>query len=336
MISNYPDGISPGDPAMPWNEPDEPEWLGFYDGIDPSLPEPPDTPEDAARYVGNLIDALEWDKRKLENYAAGGPPEGEDMEESKEQTYEMLRRVAGDSSAVEPFDRLTIKLGCDIAYSYSGQSVVLRALADRIEAEQRAIAEAQGKGVHHIMKAYAEKAGMPMEEGETITEWLDRWFVPRPRYEDGAPVQFGDEHYWADCTMRKITGFGQTENGAPYITCAFDGNGMSDAMIYSGFLRRPTPKALDAGGVEIAEGDTVWDIKSGNKFNVQCLDPFKVVGFGGISSTWFRPEEFTHRKPDSLEKLRDDLDAFMRDCSINADKVDEFCDRLTALMERGV
>ena len=51
------------------------------------------------------------------------------MEESKEQTYEMLRRVAGDSSAVEPFDRLTIKLGCAIAYSYSGQSVVLRALA---------------------------------------------------------------------------------------------------------------------------------------------------------------------------------------------------------------
>lgn len=231
-----------------------------------------------------------------------------------------------------------------------------RRIAEKVEAEQNALMmELCGPytSVWRGMNAYAESVGMPMGYEESITSWLDRWFVPRPRYEDGASVQFGDEYYWADCTMRKITGFGQTENGAPYITCAFDGNGMSDAMIYSGFLKRPTPKALDADGVEIADDDVVYLLGDTRRLKVadphavdDCGDPVVecvVIDDGRGAGDYpdadvvaCKASELTHREPDSLEKLRDDLDAFMRDCSINADKVDEFCDRLTALMERGV
>ena len=189
------------------------------------------------------------------------------MEESKEQTYEMLRRVAGDSSAVEPFDRLTIKLGCDIAYSYSGQSVVLRALADRIEAEQRAIAEAQGKGVHHIMKAYAEKAGMPMEEGETITEWLDRCFVPRPRFEDGAPVQFEDrcEYDGSRFVARKLVCY------ADGLTTVCDKSGNGHTYAPGERVRRAAPKVDDAEGEEVKAGDVVYLL--GDARRLEVADP---------------------------------------------------------------
>lgn len=71
-VGNYPDGIHEGDPRMPWNQPDEPEWVGFYETIETGLPIAPDTPEDAARYVGNLIDSLQFDKKQLEKYAAEG------------------------------------------------------------------------------------------------------------------------------------------------------------------------------------------------------------------------------------------------------------------------
>lgn len=71
-MGNYPDGIQEGDPKAPWNQPDDPEWVAFYEGIELSLPLCPDTPQDAARYVDNLMDALEWDKKQLESYAAQG------------------------------------------------------------------------------------------------------------------------------------------------------------------------------------------------------------------------------------------------------------------------
>lgn len=71
-MDNYPDGIQEGDPSMPWNQLPEPDWVGFYETIETNLPLCPDTPEEAARYVGNLIDSLKYDKRQLEKYAADG------------------------------------------------------------------------------------------------------------------------------------------------------------------------------------------------------------------------------------------------------------------------
>ncbi len=335
------------------------------------------------------------------------------MEESKEQTYEMLRRVAGDSSAVEPFDRLTIKLGCDIAYSYSGQSVVLRALADRIEAEQRAIAEAQGKGVHHIMKAYAEKAGMPMEDGESITEWLDRWFVPRPRFEDGEAVPFGGEFEADNGSTQKLEQLHCFASGG-YV---LNRKGKRASITPGEFVKRPS-KVLDADGVEIKIGDTVYEgdgteplkvvhifkngdieahsdvglcskldstnytherpvpdadgvpIREGDtvyvaeEYRGRCDHAghdeedrsFGLAGYefgqpitvlamedgDGYSQVYLKGVNFncpsfalTHRPPDSLEKLRDDMRAELEEspdaCFMNS----EYVDRLAALIERG-
>lgn len=181
-------------------------------------------------------------------------------------------------------------------------------------------------------------------EMEALAEEIEKYYIPRPRFEDGEPVQFGDEYKWADANIRKITGFGVTENGAPYVTCAFDGLGMSDAMIYSGSLKRPKPKVLDADGVEIKVGDTVWSLNDSTKWKVtethpteprislRQLDTEKEVEGG-----WFLSSEYSLREPDSLEKVQDTIDALANVYESDdrlCDDLHNISDRLTAIMER--
>lgn len=177
-----------------------------------------------------------------------------------------------------------------------------------------------------------------------IADEIEKYYIPRPRFDDGEPVQFGDKYKWADETIRKITGFGVTEEGAPYVTCAFDGLGMSDAMIYSRRLKRPEPKVLDADGVEINVGDVVWPIN--NPEMKMTVDNFQRIYGQDVTVNCefegefynFNPNKLTHREPDSLEKLRNDMAEYKTDTHFAEIKTKhtfgEFIDRLTAIMER--
>lgn len=109
------------------------------------------------------------------------------------------------------------------------------------------------------------------------------------------------------------------------------------------FFPRPAPKVLDADGVPIEIGDTVWHVDSGEELTV---DEFANRGLGLVkcSDEDLACEDFdacklTHREPDSLRKMRDDIAAYSADMaepgSILEDALDGWADRLTALMERG-
>ncbi len=216
-------------------------------------------------------------------------------------------------------------------------------IAEQIEQEHNALIEAQGASAHHTMLAYAEDKGMPMEESETITQWLDRWFVPRPRFEDGEPVQFRDEieiHNRSGLLDKGTIQSFHPNNGPVWMLSlvGYDHERLVRFDPETCAIKRPAPKVLDADGIEIKVGDTVW-----SRMFTEARGEMTVTGFTAPkdgsnvcvnTDAAYRPEELTHKEPDSLEKLRDDLDGFMRDCEINADKVDEYIDRLTAIMER--
>lgn len=213
------------------------------------------------------------------------------------------------------------------------------------EAEVKAIVEAQGCDgyshgyPHHIMKVYADRQGMPMKEGETITEWLDRWFLLRPRYKDGGPVQFGDDvcykHFQLGCPVDTIA---FSDNGV----CEVFGEGNSISMIPSvEEFERPDPKVYDADGVECLAGHIVWD-KSGKKLailSVKSEDDIYVLEDDG-SHRVIAAKFLTHREPDSFEKLRDRMHskwsrAWAEGESITEGDLHGFVDDLTALIERG-
>lgn len=217
---------------------------------------------------------------------------------------------------------------------------VMKALADEIErcyiprteheAEVKRIIEAQcggrieyGKSPHHIMKTYAEAREMPMEDGESITEWLDRWFIPRPRFEDGEPVQFGDEfivdRYMVESqTLTHIGIFskewledcGQYRGVAPVYEMNYCRPACDDGELP--VIKRPTPKVLDADDVETKVGDTVYLIDHYDEDlseyhgalqvmeirSIGCsADPFFVVANEEGIATDLGHELFTHERP---------------------------------------
>ena len=96
-----------------------------------------------------------------------------------------------------------------------------------------------------------------MFNGMNGLEILKNW----PRFEDGEPVRIGDDFE----DLGQVAGI---KFGAGGVT--IEGTaGNSDLFITSDErVKRPAPKVLDADGVEIRVGDTVWHVHDLDKFTV--------------------------------------------------------------------
>lgn len=97
-----------------------------------------------------------------------------------------------------------------------------------------------------------------MFNGMNGLEILKNW----PRFDDGDPVEFGDEfqnaHGGASVLRTAIIKDCRDSLGGDFYWKL--GKGKNAVTLKSGErVKRPAPKALDADGEEIREGDTVWD-----------------------------------------------------------------------------
>lgn len=147
-------------------------------------------------------------------------------------------------------------------------------------------------------------------EAAHVTKWLkltererrilDIW----PRFEDGEPVMIGDE----------IDGLGG-EIIEVYIAedAAAIWNNFANHMHLSLGERvsRPAPKVLDADGVEIEAGDTVWRKGKPTEYKVAIvIDGVVYLTYktsnGDNSTTTIFARKLTHTRPDSWERLEED------------------------------
>lgn len=187
------------------------------------------------------------------------------------------------------------------------------------------------------------------DEELSLADEIEKYYIPRPRFDDGEPVQFGDEvelHYKSGgCEKGRIQAW--HVNKGPVWTLSFVGVDHERLYRYDSevdVLKRPEPKALDADGAPCKKGETVFKLSDSTKWEVidihptepriavRQLDTEKEV-VGG----WFLAEEYSHREPDSLKKAVDDLGELLNFpmCDdIKLDKVEEVYNRLTAIMER--
>lgn len=173
---------------------------------------------------------------------------------------------------------------------------------------------------------------------------IEKYYIPRPRFEDGEPVQFGD----------RFVNFRGEENST--ISSLTYTKGNNDYVNINGWhkqnLNEPVyrckPKILDAEGVEIKVGDKVYLVPgkhcgtfplchymAGVEYTVvENSSPIhKANGRICISRGDFvlgfpMPEQVTHREPDSIEKLLNDM---REDDSLRGKN---YVYRLTAIMER--
>lgn len=133
---------------------------------------------------------------------------------------------------------------------------------------------------------------------------LDMW----PRFEDGEPVMLGDEatnNKNQRFTVKRI----EFRHGKwmlnDSVTEGHYLNGKSGKRV-----ERPAPKVLDADGVEIEVGDTVWHHSGFAHGVVTSIDAGSLMGAvryvnGGVE---FRDaaKDLTHACPDSWERLEED------------------------------
>ena len=133
-----------------------------------------------------------------------------------------------------------------------------------------------------------------------LLEEIEREYLPRPRFEDGEPVKEGDTICIDGHLPLKVNSWSIRNDGLTVFSCP-----TSHRSIKTGdCVKRPEPEVLDADGVPIRIGDTVWNVNTG-----KCL----VVK--GFSERWFlaiedtikhNPLAFSHKEPDSLERIEAD------------------------------
>lgn len=186
------------------------------------------------------------------------------------------------------------------------------ALADRIEAEQRVIIDAQDGSAHKIMRAWAEQRGYKWNDGESITQWLDSRFLRLPLV-DGKPLARG---MVLEGMNSPVDRFRILSDGSG---AALDRSGIVIASIppfcssnRDDTLHLAKPKVLDADGTPTEKGDTVWALDSGQAYEVV---EFANRAAGLVQCRSLETGEcedidaknLTHKEPDTQEKI--DADA---------------------------
>ena len=170
-----------------------------------------------------------------------------------------------------------------------------------------------------VCEAMAERADTGKRVlTERERQILDMW----PRFEDGEPVMVGDE-VKADpifgggtCVARAIEFMDFTYIVKNYI---------SEPIAQDRFearVKRPAPKVLDADGVEIHVGDTVWrcnGIASGVVTSIDAGSLMNTTRYVDESGNEFRDaaRSLTHTRPDSWDLLEMEAESIRKSIALH-------------------
>lgn len=168
------------------------------------------------------------------------------------------------------------------------------------------------------------------QELHGFAEEIEKFYLPRPRFEDGEPVKIGD-----NVNDRSVCSILVFDSGWFLIEDKY-GTTIEDAC--SGFpVKRGT--TLDADGANTKVGDIVWSVDPENTHSAEVIrcdvDSVDVRWDDGVVDYIKSPKLFAHREPDSLEKLRDDMvDRARQSWGSSGGSLYEFADRLNAIINK--
>lgn len=161
-------------------------------------------------------------------------------------------------------------------------------LADKIDAE---LAQARDLSLRRGAEIWAKANGWPdFREGEDFGQWLERCFLPRPRYEDGEIAKAED--FGLGCT-----GYFTVHDSGEWHLKSILRNGDIALGFVDERVERPL---LDRDGVAIIKGCTVWDIYGRGPIVVQrigTVDESDVPVVFDEHGTWTEPHLLTHKRP---------------------------------------
>lgn len=187
-------------------------------------------------------------------------------------------------------------------------------LADKIDAE---LAQARKEAVNESKKPMwwfrsAIKLGEDWPEprdGEKFRDYLHRCFLPRPRFEDGEPVQISDMEEIGALATYRVYMDGSWE---------FEPDKYEDETspklwdvqfgTKSERVKRPAPEALGADGLPIVVGETVYllDGTEGTVVKSRSNATASVEWRDGRWSPGILCDRLTHTPPDTQQRIDDD------------------------------
>lgn len=128
-----------------------------------------------------------------------------------------------------------------------------------------------------------------------------------PRFEDGEPVRFGCEFEFEGAVdvVESVTFHCA---GSPAFNYGLQDSGERVHGLYvrGERIKRPVPKVLDADGVEIRAGDVLYSVETGESVTVEQVEPGN-PWFAATSGTLQHCSKFAHKRPDSWERLEEDI-----------------------------
>lgn len=170
----------------------------------------------------------------------------------------------------------------------------------------------RGEALAKVTEENAElRKQVPSERERAI---LDMW----PRFEDGELVMPGDKVHYASThnVETEIEVESITVMDGLFVLC--DDECRSNQYEQGQRVKRPALKVLDADGVEIKLGDTVWfrSLSTGDRMRKATVTGFGEHSLGGPLATlkdemgWtchIDPKKVTHVQPDSWERFVEDM-----------------------------
>lgn len=162
------------------------------------------------------------------------------------------------------------------------------------------------------LRAELANAKVPTERERQI---IGMW----PKFGDGEYVRVGDAveaHHDGAIIVDAI----EFSRGKVCVKDAEDGD-WNTSMYAMHPLKRPAPKVLDADGVEIKVGDTVWHRSGFGHGVVTSINEDSLMGtvsyVNGCKEFIDVAKDLTHARPDSWERLEEDAEKIRRDIAHN-------------------
>ncbi|WP_417060324.1 hypothetical protein [Ellagibacter isourolithinifaciens] len=168
--------------------------------------------------------------------------------------------------------------------------------------------------------------------------------VEWPRFEDGGLVGIGDAigHGGEEMRAESIV----FHPGEWAIWCSREGIDGRLSGSYGERVERPAPKVLDADGVPIKVGNTVYFVDgNGRALIVERIDandgePAVDLVYAGERIHWHsaNPEKLTHERPDSWKRIEEDAKLAPRDYlekrGMNPEKTERIASMMADLVRR--
>lgn len=173
---------------------------------------------------------------------------------------------------------------------------VLNSLADKIDAE---IEAARCTLFKDLIDSSIELHGYPSRrEDEPFVRWLERCWLPRPRFEDEEPVQFGDE----TAHLEEVDEIAFCRDGS--VTIGHNGS----TFEVCNHVERPAPDVLGADGLPIVEGDVVYELGRDDALTVYDVNAQYIHAKKENGAAWnnLTAEYLTHTPPDTQERIDED------------------------------